>query len=111
MKKAVVIGAIIIFFGLIGIGLFSDQGLLKLRRLRAERTRLDQQSQQIKDENTSLAQRIELLRKDISFVEKLARQKLGMIKPDEMIIKFPQDGSTANPQKPKEQKGATVNTN
>jgi cell division protein FtsB len=105
MKRVFIVLAVVVFAGLIGFGLFGKSGLLSLQKLRTERERLEQQSNQLQTENQGLQKKIELLSADLKYLEKLARQKLGMVRPDEVIIKVPQSGSTvkpggANPPKP-----------
>jgi cell division protein FtsB len=96
MKRVFIALAVVVFVGLIGVGLFGKSGLLSLQKLRTERERLEGQSNQLQTENQGLMKKIELLSSDLKYLEKLARQKLGMVKPDEVIIKVPQSGSTVD---------------
>jgi len=96
MKRVFIVLAVVVFAGLIGFGLFGKSGLLSLQKLRTERERLEQQSSHLQKENQGLGKKIQLLSADLKYLEKLARQKLGMVRPDEVIIKVPQSGSTVN---------------
>lgn len=98
MKRVFIVLAVVVFAGLIGFGLFGKSGLLSLQKLRSEREKLEQQSNQLQKENQGLRKKIALLSEDLKYLEKLARQKLGMVRPDEVIIKVPQSGSTVSPQ-------------
>jgi len=100
LKRVFIASAIVVFFGLIGVGLFGQSGLTHLRKLRAERSRLEEQTGQLKKENESLRSRISLLADNLKYLEKLAREKLGMVRPDEVIIKMPEQGSTAGAANP-----------
>ncbi len=89
MKRALIAVAVAAALGLAGFGVFGQRGLLSLHKLRADRMKMEQDASQLKKENESLRQKLELLGGDLKYVEKLVRQKLGMVRPDEVIIKVP----------------------
>jgi len=93
MRKLLIAFAVALFLGLIGLGLFGDRGLISYHKLRRDRVKLEQDADQLRKENQSLRQKIELLGSDLKYLEKLARQKLGMVRPDEVIIKVPESGA------------------
>jgi len=66
-----------------------DRGLLEMRRRRAAYHELKQDVERLKMQNAALAHHIDALRKDPYVIEKLAREKLGYSRPDEMIFMFP----------------------
>jgi cell division protein FtsB len=68
---------------------FDDNGLIDLNRLKAERNNLLQKNEALKQENLSLYREIERLRNDPKYVENVARQELGVIGKDEVILKTP----------------------
>lgn len=67
-------------------------GWLEVRHLRAERERLVGQIADIEAENARLRHRIERLERDPAELERLAREKLGMVKPDEWVVVVPHEG-------------------
>ncbi len=91
MKKFFAILGLGAFFALIGLGIFGERGIIQLKKLRAERKKLEQKIKILEQENDELAQKIKLLQNDFKYLERLARQKLGMIRPDELILKLPED--------------------
>jgi cell division protein FtsB len=74
--------------GLLVFGLFGEKGFTDLNRLKGELGRMNHQIDRLKQENLALYRYIDRLRNDPSFVENVARQELGMIGKDEMIINF-----------------------
>jgi len=66
-----------------------DRGLLEMRRRRAAYHELKQDVERLKMQNAALARHIDGLRRDPYVIEKLAREKLGYSRPDEMIFMFP----------------------
>jgi cell division protein FtsB len=73
---------------------FSPRGLLHLRDLHQEYQRLIHRNQSIEQENRRLYQEITRLNSDLASVEHLARQELGLVREDEIIIYFaPPEGT------------------
>jgi cell division protein FtsB len=67
--------------------IISDHGLADLRFLRKERDRLVEENQRMDRENLSIAIEIDRLKNDPKYIENIARQELGMIGKDEIILK------------------------
>ncbi len=65
----------------------SEQGLADLRFLKKERDRLVEENKKLSRENQALGVEIDRLRHDPAFIESIARQELGMIGADEIILK------------------------
>jgi cell division protein FtsB len=68
--------------------IFSDNGVLDLRKKYAERKYLLQRDAIIKQENAHLYHQVYRLRNDPAYIESIARRELGMIREDEIIFKF-----------------------
>jgi len=68
--------------------IFSEHGLLDLNLLKKEKNALVEQNEQLARENLSLSVEIDRLEHDPKFIENVARQELGMIGKDEMILKL-----------------------
>lgn len=66
-------------------------GWLEVRRLRDERLRLQEKISDIEAENARLRGRLQRLENDPAELERLAREKLGMVKPDEWVVVVPRD--------------------
>jgi len=71
--------------------IFGDNGILKLRKIEQENEKVKAASEKIKAENERLKKEITLLREDRKYVEKVAREDLGMTRKDEIIYKKKQD--------------------
>ncbi|MFH1858565.1 MAG: septum formation initiator family protein [Candidatus Omnitrophota bacterium] len=62
-------------------------GLIELQELRATRDTLQQEVKRLHAENASLAREKELLTKDLSYVERVARRKMGVVRKGEVPYK------------------------
>ena len=68
------------------------------------RKALEQKSSQLKKENDKLTNKTELLKENSEYLKRLVREKLGMIRPDEVIIEVPEPGATINQPVPEKEK-------
>jgi cell division protein FtsB len=66
---------------------FGDHGVFHLTRLWAEQRDLEGAAFDLQQRNDDLRRRIERLRDDDLYLEKLARERLGMTRPDEVIYR------------------------
>jgi len=78
---------------------FGDRGLVAVNRLRGERDRLRMDNRDLKEKNFALQREIERLKTDPAYIEHIARQELGMIGRDEVILRFNPKGPHV-PRKP-----------
>lgn len=78
------LGGFIVFFFLI-LTVLGEGGLVKLKKLYAQRDQLRLENQAIFDHNQKLANEIHLL-KQKTFSERLIREKLGYVKPQELVV-------------------------
>jgi cell division protein FtsB len=74
--------------GLLALIVFGDNGLVELSHLRSSQGDLIKANEQLTQENMRLYRTIDRLQNDLSYIENVARQELGMIRPDELIFKF-----------------------
>jgi len=88
-KKKIIIGVSAAFlFTLLLMIVFGDKGFLDLKRLGEEKAELIKTSNDVEAENLKLYRQVERLKNDPVFIENVARQELGMIHDDEVILKF-----------------------
>jgi cell division protein FtsB len=73
-----------------------ERGVLHLWRLRGEKAQLDEQNYRLQKENEGLRERISKLRNDNSYLEKMAREELNLVRPGEIIYRFPPSESKKN---------------
>lgn len=79
--------AILILFSMLLLIVFAENGLVDLNSLRKERDRLVEKNESLAMDNLVLYNEIERLKNDDKYIENIARQELGMIGKDEMILK------------------------
>ena len=65
----------------------SEHGLADLRFLKKERDRFVEESKRLTRENLTISIEIDRLKHDPAYIESIARQELGMIGKDEIILK------------------------
>ena len=75
--------------GMILVSLFGEQGLIAYFRMKNEVARMGEQVEALQEKKETLILKIRALREDQDYVELLARQKLGLVKPGELIIQLP----------------------
>ncbi len=67
---------------------FGERGLLHLWRLWGERRELSETNFLLQKENELLRERIYRLRHDDLYLEKIAREDLGLVRPGEIVYRF-----------------------
>jgi cell division protein FtsB len=70
---------------------FDHNGLARVERLRHELDELEDNNRRIKRENDALRLQIHAFHSDPGYVEKIARDELGMVGPEEIIYQFPDE--------------------
>ena len=80
-----IVWAIILLLILYVVFLFSDKYARTLQ-LKEDIKRLESEVEELKMKNNNLSEEVESLKSDKS-VEKIAREELGLTKPDEILIK------------------------
>ena len=79
--------AILVIFSTLLLIVFGDNGLADFRQLAKRKDALVQENEQLARENMRLYHQIERLKHDPIYIESVARQELGMIGKDEIILK------------------------
>jgi cell division protein FtsB len=79
--------ALILLLGVYTV--IGERGVFHLWRLRGEKVRLDEQNFVLQKENESLRQRVSRLRQDNFYLEKIAREELNLVRPGEIVYRFP----------------------
>jgi cell division protein FtsB len=69
---------------------FGDKGLMHLYELRRERDEIRTENQRLEEQNNEFKRQVELLLHDSRYLDRIAREELGLIGPDEIIFRFPQ---------------------
>jgi cell division protein FtsB len=77
------------------LAVFDDRGALTLRERRQHRNELNSDVNAIQQQNDAYRKEIEDLRHDPATIEKRAREKLKLVKPDEIILELPEPAKPA----------------
>lgn len=86
IQKWLLAGAGAALFNLMLLIVFGDNGLIELSRLRDRQNHLAQQNQTLARENVDLHRTISRLRTDPVYIESVARNELGMVGKDDLIL-------------------------
>lgn len=70
------------------VSLTGDGSLLRLYRLTRQQSALRQEIARLKDENARLRGEVEALQHDETRLEEIARLKLGLVRPGEVVYRF-----------------------
>jgi len=84
LPLALILGAVVA----VPILILGDEGLPRYRRLRYELEDARSQNRRLRHEIEGLREEIQALRTEPTALEHIARDELGMIKPDEVIFQF-----------------------
>ena len=79
---------------LMGVLLLSDRRVLELRRARAEVVSLDRQIAERRQENAELKAGIEAASQHEFPAEKVAREELHLVQPDDVVLLYPEGSLT-----------------
>ncbi len=79
--------AVVLLFSLLFFIIFSEHGLVDLNTLKKERNQLAEKKELLGHENLTLSAEIDRLQHDAKYIESIARQELGMVGQDELILK------------------------
>ena len=80
-KKRLIFLLLLVFF----LGLMFIPGYLRTRALVRENRRLEKQIAEITQANKRMAQEYQMLKNDPLYLEKVAREKLGVVREGEVI--------------------------
>jgi cell division protein FtsB len=76
---------------LVVLSVFGDQGIFRIRRLARDRAALEQTVQAIESDNARLRRQLQDMREGRASYELAAREKLGLVKPGEIVYDFRPD--------------------
>ena len=74
--------------------IFGTHGYLAMRRTKLEIERVQGEIKRLNKENADLSDEVKALKTDPHKIESIARDELGLAKPNEVIIKIPQSQRT-----------------
>lgn len=87
-KQSILISlAVALMFSLLFFMIFGEHGFIDLNALEAEKIQLNEKNDRLTQENFSLSVEIDRLKHDPHYIENVARQELGMVGENELILK------------------------
>jgi cell division protein FtsB len=96
-------GSFILLIGIILVvwffTLFGEKGVVKIIQLRRERDRIIADVNRIQEDNKRLQEEIRRLREDSRYLESVARRDLGLIKENEILFIFEDEGKVQEEKK------------
>jgi cell division protein FtsB len=92
--------AAILLAALVGNAVLGDGGLIELAKLSAERRQLGEDVFELMRGNDDLRRKIRVLRDSPRSLERLARRELGLVRPGEIVYRFPTVANEAPDGKP-----------
>jgi cell division protein FtsB len=96
-KKAGVLGTVIVLLALVVGSIFGDRGLLNLAQKREQVRTLQREIETLRAENARLAGEIVALRESPRAIEQLAREELGLARPDETVFLIREEDPRSRP--------------
>ena len=81
-------GAGVFLVVMLALAIWNDRGVLAMWRMQHEVTQLASEVRALEQDNQSLWRDIERLRGDMSYIEKIAREELGLVRPGELVFEF-----------------------
>jgi len=87
----VLCGMGVLAFVLLVLSVFGDQGVFRIRRLEQDRIVLEQKVLAIESDNASLRRQLREMKEGRTSYELAAREKLGLVKPGEIVYDFRSD--------------------
>jgi cell division protein FtsB len=84
-----VLGGAVLLLLVAGLAVYGWQGMVRVRELRAELRALERENVALREQAQRLTQVIDRLRNDPAYLERIAREERGMVRPGETVLKFP----------------------
>ncbi|MSR82204.1 MAG: septum formation initiator family protein [Candidatus Latescibacteria bacterium] len=84
--------ALLVLGGILYLFVAGDEGLLEIRRQSQALSVLQARVDQLQAENDSLRQILTMLEHDKDYIEKVAREEYGMVKPGEKVYRLREPG-------------------
>ena len=79
--------AALVLFAFSLVIVFDDNGFTDLQKIKKQRDGIILQNEHVRASNRGLYREIDRLKNDTAFIENIARQELGMVGRDELILK------------------------
>jgi cell division protein FtsB len=84
----VVILSGVFLLGMMALTIWGDRGLLAMWRMQQDLQRMAREIEVLEQENNRLGREVQRLQTDLGYIEKIAREELGMVRPGEIVLEF-----------------------
>lgn len=91
--KGTLVTCVVLLTLLVVDAVYGDHGLAHLSRMRAEQGELEHAAFELQQANQRLREHIAKLRSDDTYLEKLVRERLGLVKKGEILYRFTRSSS------------------
>ena len=88
-------GAIVVLT--LALAVYGGNQVLRVTQLKRQLETMERDIVVLRARAEELSRTVERLRNDPALMEKLAREELGYVRPDETVLKFPSSGRDAPP--------------
>lgn len=86
-------GAIVVLA--LGLAVYGGNQVLRVNHMRRDMETMERDILVLRARAEELSHAVERLRNDPAYIEKLAREELGYVRPDDTVLKFPSAGRGA----------------
>jgi len=80
--------SLVLFLVMVCTAVFNKEGILTVYRFQGDLAELKENNRRLMDENLTLRREIEELKTDPYVIEKIAREKLNLVKPGEKVYQL-----------------------
>ncbi len=80
--------ALAVALGYLPFSAFGPDGIAQALRLEQDLSSLEQKNEELRQENRDLQRQVNSLRKDRGAIERVARDELGMVRPEDIVFLF-----------------------
>jgi len=87
-KKLIIVLFILIGLYRLTLDIFGDMGLIKYFRMESQETALTTDIAALKKDNARLGKEINALKTSPDYIEQIARDKLGLVRPGEIVYYY-----------------------
>lgn len=87
-QRLVVAGAVLFALYLLTSFIFGEMGVVKYYRMKAQYNALTGEIAKLKRDNAKFTKQVRALRSDPAYLERLARDKLGLARPGEIVYYY-----------------------
>jgi cell division protein FtsB len=89
------LGSVAIVLLTLGLAVYGGNQVLRVTHLKRQLESMERDIVALRSRAEELSRTVERLRNDPAYMEKLAREEFGYVRPDETVLRFPSTGRAA----------------